>query len=265
MKPTLSLFPGADILGMGFEQEGYCVVRGPDKIWGGDIRNFTPPPDCFEGVIGGPPCQPFSVATRTPIRGRKNYDDGLSLVREFCRCVHQSRPLWFLMENVPGVPTVHIEGYTTQRIDVTGTEFGLKQRRLRHFQFGSRDRTCIILNRAITRGRTQAPAILASDHDRPWSEFLELQGLPPDYDLPWTITAKKTAIGNAVPLPIARAFAQAIRGRVPSGSVNLCSCSCGRIVTPPVTQAGPACRKRNQIERDRAAANLTGSFTIYYP
>lgn len=73
----------------------------------------------------------------------------------------------------------------------------------------------IILPRLFTRSRTQSPAILASDHDRPWSEFLELQGFPPDYDLPWTITAKKNAIGNAVPLPIARAFAQAITNRVP--------------------------------------------------
>lgn len=265
MKPVLSLFPGADILGMGFEQEGYCVVRGPDKIWGGDIRHFFPPPGCFEGVIGGPKCQPFSTNPRTPIRGRDNYEEGVDLLREFCRCVYQAQPLWFLMENVPGVPDVQIEGYTTQRIDVTANEFGLKQRRLRHIQFGSRDATCIILPRCNTRGRAQVPAILASDHDRPWSEFLALQGLPPDYDLPWTITDKKTAIGNAVPLPVARAFAQAIRGRVPADSVTLCSCSCGRIVTPPATQATAACRKRNQIKRDRASHNLTGQFTVYYP
>ena len=264
IKPVLSLFPGADILGMGFEQEGYCVVRGPDKIWGGDIRNFHPP-DCFEGVIGGPPCQPFSRRPGTEIRGRDNYEEGIQMVREFCRCVFQARPLWFLMENVPGVPDVQIEGYTTQRLDVTANEFGLTQRRLRHIQFGSRDGKVIILYRGNTRGRAQSPAILASDHGRPWSEFLELQGLPPDYDLPWTITAKKTAIGNAVPLPIARAFAQAIRGRVPSDSVTLCSCSCGRVVTPPATQATSACRKRNQLKRDRAQQKSTGQFTICYP
>lgn len=250
---------------MGFEQEGYCVVRGPDKIWGGDIRNFSPPPHCFEGIIGGPKCQPFSTMPRTPIRGRDNYDEGLDLLREFCRCVYQAQPLWFLMENVPTVPDIEIEGYTTQRIDVTGTEFGLKQRRLRHFQFGSREGMSIILPRLFTRGRAPSPAILASDHDRPWSEFLELQGLPPDYDLPWLHTAKKTAIGNAVPLPIARAFAQAIRGRVPSHTVNLCSCSCGRPITPPATQASPACRKRNQLRRDRAQQNPISSFTIHYP
>src|SRR2546430_12673163 len=38
-----------------------CVVRGPDLLWGGDIRRFHPPAGKFDGVIGGPPCQLFSV------------------------------------------------------------------------------------------------------------------------------------------------------------------------------------------------------------
>jgi hypothetical protein len=30
---VLSLFPGIDLLGHGFELEGFCVVRGPDVIY----------------------------------------------------------------------------------------------------------------------------------------------------------------------------------------------------------------------------------------
>ena len=45
---------------MAFEEEGFCVVRGPDLLWGGDIRRFHPPAGRFDGVIGGPPCQAFS-------------------------------------------------------------------------------------------------------------------------------------------------------------------------------------------------------------
>lgn len=37
---VLSLFPGIDLLGRGFEAEGFYVVRGPDLIYGGDIRAF---------------------------------------------------------------------------------------------------------------------------------------------------------------------------------------------------------------------------------
>ena len=57
---VLSLFPGIGILDKGFEEAGFCIVRGPDLIWGGDIRKFHPPVDVFHGVIGGPPCQEFS-------------------------------------------------------------------------------------------------------------------------------------------------------------------------------------------------------------
>lgn len=30
----LSIFPGIDLLGKGFEEQGFCVVRGPDLITG---------------------------------------------------------------------------------------------------------------------------------------------------------------------------------------------------------------------------------------
>lgn len=57
---VLSLFPGIGLLDMAFEEAGFCVVRGPDLLWGGDIRRFHPPAGRFDGVIGGPPCQAFS-------------------------------------------------------------------------------------------------------------------------------------------------------------------------------------------------------------
>jgi hypothetical protein len=50
---VLSIFPGIDGLGRAFEELGYCVVRGPDVLWGGDVRRFHPPAGVFAGVIGG--------------------------------------------------------------------------------------------------------------------------------------------------------------------------------------------------------------------
>lgn len=55
MTLVLSLFPGGGLLDRAFEETGYCVVRGPDVIWGGDVRTFHPPAGCFDGVIGGDP------------------------------------------------------------------------------------------------------------------------------------------------------------------------------------------------------------------
>jgi DNA-binding XRE family transcriptional regulator len=57
----LSLFPGIGLLDKAFEEEGYCVVRGPDPLWGGDVRNFHPPAGRFDGIIGGP--QPMKPKT----------------------------------------------------------------------------------------------------------------------------------------------------------------------------------------------------------
>lgn len=98
---VLSLFPGIGLLDMAFEQEGFCVVRGPDVLWGGDVRRFHPPAGKFDGVIGGPPCQAFSQLRHlNPLAGQKTGN----LIPEFERCVIEAAPRWFLMENVPDAP-----------------------------------------------------------------------------------------------------------------------------------------------------------------
>ena len=81
---VLSVFPGIDLLGLAFEQEGFTVVRGPDPIWGGDVKTFHPPAGRFDGVIGGPPCQIHSrLRFLNPLAGQKHGD----LIPEFCRVV----------------------------------------------------------------------------------------------------------------------------------------------------------------------------------
>lgn len=94
---VLSLFPGIGLLDMAFEEAGFCVVRGPDLLWGGDIRRFHVPAGRFDGVIGGPPCQSHSTASE--IRGT----DAVDLVPEFVRVVQDAGPTWVVMENVRGV------------------------------------------------------------------------------------------------------------------------------------------------------------------
>ncbi len=90
----LSLFPGIGLLDKGFEEEGFTVVRGPDLLWGGDIRRFHVPAGKFDGLIGGPPCQAFSRASR--IGGTCAVD----LIPEFVRVFREARPAWVVMENV---------------------------------------------------------------------------------------------------------------------------------------------------------------------
>lgn len=244
---VLSLFPGIDILGKGFEDTGYCVVRGPDVLFGSDIRNFHIPPGRVDGVIGGPPCQDFSDKRRKPATGY-----GVQMLKEFARVVKESDCQWWLMENVRNVPDLYISGYSHQRLDIRASEYGLNQRRLRHFQYGHKQGLVLKLDRQETRKPTDK-TVLASDTSKPWRKFLELQGLPLDFDLPgFTATAKKRAVGNGVAYPVAVAVAMACKHPVKPECVNLCACGCGRPITPNRTTANDACRKRYSLQNKGA-------------
>lgn len=93
---VLSIFPGIDLLGRAFEEEGFQIFRGPDILWGGDIRDFHPPEGLFDGVIGGAPCQVKSQLSKL---GNVRAVD---LLDEFIRVVKEAKPDWVVMENVRG-------------------------------------------------------------------------------------------------------------------------------------------------------------------
>ncbi len=244
---VLALFPGAGLLDRGFERAGMCVVRGPDLLWGGDIRRFHPVPNRFDGIIGGSPCQDFSKARR----GIPPTGNGVAMIAEFVRVVSQANPLWWLLENVPGVPDVQIEGYSWQRLDLRASDFGVNQRRSRHIQFGSRDNTRLVIPRNPSTHPVSA-AVMASDNETPISRMAVLQGLPADFKIPgFTLAATRKAIGNGVPVPMAEALGVAVRDRVDAQSVTLCACGCGRPVTGKATYAETSCRMRAMRRRNR--------------
>lgn len=257
-KLILSLFPGIGLLDRAFEEAGFCVVRGPDLLWGGDIRRFHPPPNVFWGTIGGSPCQDFSGLRRSDPTG---YGEGMMI--EFARCVTEAQPEWWLLENVARAPNVTELGHTVtdqvshnyvhQRFDINQGWY-CDVTRLRHIQFGSRSgRLLNVTPRSVT-GEKHGAA-LAND-DRPFREICRLQGLPDDFDLPpFLATEKKRAVGNGVPLVLGRVLASAIveaySRPVTLRGITVCQCGCGRQVTGRQQYFGPACRKRAQRKRDR--------------
>jgi len=165
---VLSLFPGIGLLDMAFEQEGFCIVRGPDVLWGGDVRRFHPPADVFDGVIGGPPCQAFS---RLAIMVRHNgYEPRFgNLIPEFERCVQEARPRWFLMENVPAAPEPQIGGYVTRHQVVNNRWFsdseflGAEQNRTRRISFGTVDGQRLHWDVALFEHQAVATGVTSSD------------------------------------------------------------------------------------------------------
>jgi DNA (cytosine-5)-methyltransferase 1 len=246
---VLSLFPGIGMLDRGFERAGFCVVRGPDTLWGGDVREFHAPACHFSGVIGGPPCQDFSAARRAPRTGH-----GIAMLKEFARVIIEAQPSWWLMENVPRVPTLDVHGYQVQRFDFNATAAAASQNRPRHFQFGSREGMMITPPRLTSRARSQ-PTCTATEARRAgrraFPDFCELQGLPRDFDLPgFTIEEKYRAVGNGVHVAVSTAIAVAIVHQRPSWmTADCCACGCGRQILGREKSAGPACRKR--LERSR--------------
>lgn len=255
MELILSLFPGAGLLDRGFTLAGYCVVRACDALLGGDIREFHSTCGHFTGVIGGPPCQDFSRKRRRPPTGY-----GTAMLAEFARVVTETEPDWFLMENVPTVPTIHIPGFVTQRLHLDARDCGINQSRLRCFQFGSRDGVFIRPQRRTMShsGRTAA-TVLAGDARKHFTRLCRLQGIPSSVTFRGMSREQRTRlIGNGVPVPMAEVIARSISHRKAAASLRTCTCGCGRELGPRSCHrlATPACRKRASRARQ-----LPRSFT----
>jgi DNA (cytosine-5)-methyltransferase 1 len=244
---VLSLFPGIGLLDMGFEEEGFCVVRGPDLLWGGDVRRFHPPAHVFDGVIGGPPCQRFSRLANLVRHVYGEEKLAPNLIPEFERVVSEAAPTWFLMENVPEAPAAQVQGYVVHDRMVRDVWVGGATTRLRRFCFGTHDGAALRVEELALHRTDPLPAVLASGGrwipvgiggsgkpkrkkvrrangresegyiygaktSRYFTEAVEAQGLPATFDLPGlTVAAKIKAIGNGVPVPMARAVAKAVR------------------------------------------------------
>lgn len=241
MSLVLSLFPGIGLLDMAFEEQGFCVVRGPDVLWGGDVKRFHPPKGRFDGVIGGPPCQQFSrFAEMARYRG---YTLAENLIPEYERCVVECAPRWFLMENVPDAPEPAIYDYGVISFLLNNRWVGGTQNRLRRFSFGVRGSVCALsayMDFEVFEPIEWKPAVCArgEQYNRKTKEGkwkisntgatvrtvergIALQGLPSDFfeHSPFTVEGKQKMIGNGVPLPMGRAIAKAVKEAVCKMSV----------------------------------------------
>jgi DNA (cytosine-5)-methyltransferase 1 len=239
---VLSLFPGIGLLDMAFEQAGFCVVRGPDLLWGGDVRKFHPPAGKFDGVIGGPPCQAFSRLRH--IVEANGYKTAPNLIPEFERVVEEANPDWFLMENVPDAPEPKPDGFFSSHCVIRDVWVGGNTSRERRFTFGTHaigrawsfDIPTLALHhpdpaRAVTCDTRQVPVAIGGSGKRKGQggalplrgkaesvdTMAELQGVPAEFVArlrehgAFTSEALKRGIGNGVPLAMGRAVAAAVK------------------------------------------------------
>ena len=160
----VSLFSGAGGFDLGMIRAGHEIVWANDyfddacetyrqNIGGhivcGDITkiDFFSVPDC-DGVIGGFPCQGFSIANKK----KKKEDPRNVLYLEYLRALKEKRPKFFIAENVRGILSLDggavfnsivqdfmDTGYKVQYQLVNASCFGVPQNRHRVFIFGVRD------------------------------------------------------------------------------------------------------------------------------
>ncbi|MFW5886796.1 MAG: DNA cytosine methyltransferase [Bacteroidota bacterium] len=170
--PIISFFSGGGFLDMGFEKAGFEIVFSNEidkdfaqfyfegmSSWAGSERKISAVCDIEKvdtdhvkkivnkpfGVIGGPPCQDFSI------RGGKNGFEGLrgTLTYHYYERIMDLQPDFFLMENVPGLVLLKKTKDKFKRIleffkdeylismnQLNALHYGLPQNRKRLFVFG---------------------------------------------------------------------------------------------------------------------------------
>ena len=175
VKPkAVSLFSGCGGLDLGFINAGFEIIWANDffpeavetyrrniseHIVLGDITNIPSSdiPDNFDILLGGFPCQGFSIANKN--RGMK--DKRNFLYKEMLRIVKNKCPPFFLAENVKGLLTMH-KGKVIEMIVNDFEELGYKvdYKLLRASDYGvpqNRDRVIILGNRIGVKNKFPEP------------------------------------------------------------------------------------------------------------
>lgn len=169
----IDLFAGCGGLSTGFEMAGFSIPLAVEKDdWASETYRYNHPYTkvvteditqvldldtllddhsiVIDGIIGGPPCQGFSLSGNRDKKDPRN-----SLFMEFVRFVKHFKPKFFVMENVTGILSMetksgekvkevilneyHNAGYNVEIFVLNAAEFGVPQSRIRVFFIGLRN------------------------------------------------------------------------------------------------------------------------------
>ena len=167
-KPTVvSLFAGAGGMDLGFKQAGYKIIWANefdpifaetyrknigDHIVVGDIKKIKNKdiPKGADIVIGGFPCQGFSIANNNRIKNGMK-DERNHLYKEMLRVIKHVMPKFFIAENVKGIMNMQSGavmeliyndfnkiGYKVDYKLLNSADYGVPQQRERVFIIGNR-------------------------------------------------------------------------------------------------------------------------------
>jgi len=197
----IDLFAGCGGLSLGFEKAGfegvlaidnwqdaldtYCHNRKGARTLCADISTLNPSEikakyniDDVSVIIGGPPCQGFSVAGKRIVEDKRN-----KLYKSFVRFVDVFRPKAFVMENVPNILSLgkgivrnsilkdfEQLGYTVTYKVLMASDYGVPQNRRRAVFVGLKDGEAFGFPEATVEKRVTAKEALS---DLPESSIAE--------------------------------------------------------------------------------------------
>lgn len=140
------------------------VATGPDLLSRAGIRRA-------EFVVGGPPCQPFSIAGKR--QGKR--DVRADLIGHFIRIVGELNPAAFMLENVPNLAAIsdgefltevkealRALGYTVDHRIVSAADYGVPQNRKRLVILGAKGHRAPIFP-VPTHGTPEQPYLSAAE------------------------------------------------------------------------------------------------------
>jgi len=179
----ISLFAGAGGMDLGFRNAGFDIVWANDfnldacityennigkHIIHGDITNIKSEeiPSNVDVVIGGFPCQGFSVAnTKRSLKDERNF-----LYKELLRVVNDKKPKFFVGENVKGILSLDNGkvfemikndfkniGYNVEAKLLNAADYGVPQTRQRVIMLGNRIGEDIIFPKPTHTEKTYIP------------------------------------------------------------------------------------------------------------
>jgi len=145
--------PAINIYKDNFEHPVYDFDLNADEAFE-HIKNFKP-----DLIVGGPPCQDFSIA------GDRNMGERANLTIRFANIISEVKPKWFVMENVYNIERMPIlpkakrifkkAGYgITVRI-LNASHCGVPQARRRYFMIGLLDAKDNFLGRMLDLAQTK--------------------------------------------------------------------------------------------------------------
>lgn len=201
----VDLFCGAGGLSLGFTQAGGIPIAAIDNdkdsiatyknmfgvcddIQCDQIENWSVEHlnGHVEVVIGGPPCQGFSLA-----RGARFVDDPRnSLYKYFVKTVQDLSPQWFVMENVPGIISIG-EGVILRQIyqDFEEIGYSLTHKVINMAEYGipqTRKRTIFVGNKSGKTFEWPTPQYVALKKNEIFDENRHFRTVEMAVsDLPW--------------------------------------------------------------------------------